>query len=120
MKFKFKTLQFCFSKVLKRNYLNIKVQNDNYITNITLSNPKKRNVLTKETLLELNSALEFNKNNTKVIVLSSEGNVFSAGHDLKELTKLNKEEQLNLFQLCSEINLKIKNINVPVNIYSLF
>lgn len=38
-----------------------------------------------------------------VLVLRSEGTVFSSGHDLKELTKLRPDEVKSLFALCAEV-----------------
>ncbi|KAI8828385.1 hypothetical protein BC829DRAFT_179972 [Chytridium lagenaria] len=39
----------------------------------------------------------------KVLVLSTEGPVFSSGHDLHELCRLPRSEVLDTFRLCSEV-----------------
>jgi len=50
----------------------------------------------------------------KVLIINSEGPVFSSGHDLKELISSNEEKRLEIFKLCSEVNVKIQNLSPVV------
>ncbi|KAI0124758.1 enoyl-CoA hydratase [Xylariales sp. AK1849] len=49
-----------------------------------------------------------------VLVLRSEGPVFSAGHDLKELSRLNHQEIKQTFALCAEVMSLIRRSPAPV------
>ncbi|KAF5004830.1 hypothetical protein FDECE_8674 [Fusarium decemcellulare] len=49
-----------------------------------------------------------------VLVLRSEGPVFSSGHDLKELAKLSHYEANLLFHLCAEVMVLIRQSPAPV------
>ncbi|KAH7237734.1 ClpP/crotonase-like domain-containing protein [Fusarium redolens] len=49
-----------------------------------------------------------------VLVLRSEGPVFSSGHDLKELSRMSRDDVKTLFQLCSEVMMSIRRSPVPV------
>jgi len=61
---------------------------ENGVLRITLDDQKRRNALSEKMLLALNKIFLAANNDTsiRVIVLSSNGPAFSAGHDLKELT----------------------------------
>ncbi|KPH10685.1 enoyl-CoA hydratase [Rhizobium acidisoli] len=56
----------------------------------------------------------------RVVVIASTGNVFSAGHDLKELTARRADEDQGAgfferaFRLCADLMLKIANLPKPV------
>ncbi|KAH7201541.1 hypothetical protein ACKRZS_013091 [Fusarium odoratissimum] len=49
-----------------------------------------------------------------VLVLRSEGPVFSSGHDLKELSKMSRDDVKTLFNLCSDVMMTIRRSPVPV------
>jgi len=92
------------------------IKSSNKLVNIiTLNNPNKRNSLGYEMLSELNNQLnlindKYEKSRgieASIVVLSSVGNVFSSGHDLKELESSKKEKQNEIFNLCKEVCLKI-------------
>ena len=84
---------------------------------ITIKNSHKRNALSNEILKQLyedfNSIDEnFNKiQSPRVVILASEGNVFSSGHDLKELNNLSEDKQQEVFEACGKVMLKIQNSN---------
>ncbi|XP_075408503.1 enoyl-CoA hydratase domain-containing protein 3, mitochondrial [Tenrec ecaudatus] len=87
------------------------------IRNICLSNPKQRNTLSLAMLKSLQSDLlhDADSKDLRVIIISAEGPVFSAGHDLKELT----DEQghgyhAEVFQTCSEVMMQIQKHPVPI------
>ncbi|KAJ9651516.1 hypothetical protein H2198_009213 [Neophaeococcomyces mojaviensis] len=54
------------------------------------------------------------KNLPNVIVLRTEGPVFSSGHDLAELRKLSHEEVKETFALCAEVMTLIRRSPAPV------
>ena len=68
-------------------YKNIKVHEENKITEIKLNRPERMNAITVELLSELKKAItDINKNpDIHVIILTGEGRAFSAGVDLREL-----------------------------------
>nr|XP_004662431.1 enoyl-CoA hydratase domain-containing protein 3, mitochondrial [Jaculus jaculus] len=87
------------------------------IRNIVLSNPKKRNTLSLATLRSLRSDIlhEAESKDLKVIIISAEGPVFSAGHDLKELTdEQSPDYHTEVFQTCSEVMMLIRSHPVPI------
>ncbi|KAH7156037.1 ClpP/crotonase-like domain-containing protein [Dactylonectria macrodidyma] len=49
-----------------------------------------------------------------ILVLRSEGPVFSSGHDLKQLSKLKPDEVKSLFALCAEVMTLIRRSPAPV------
>ena len=54
------------------------------VVNIQLNSPETQNTLSEKMIGELQQALEdLQQGPSKVIVLSSSGKVFSAGHDLR-------------------------------------
>lgn len=65
----------------------------------------------------LYSSEEWNKrrgHQPKVLVLRSEGPVFSSGHDLAELSSLNSKEVKETFETCRKVMLLIEKCPVPV------
>ncbi|CVL05385.1 uncharacterized protein FMAN_10768 [Fusarium mangiferae] len=49
-----------------------------------------------------------------VLVLRSEGPVFSSGHDLKELSEMSRDDVRTLFELCADVMKTIRRSPVPV------
>ncbi|KAK3087929.1 hypothetical protein FSP39_012551 [Pinctada imbricata] len=63
----------------------------------------------------LQSKLTEDLDKLRVIILTANGPVFSAGHDLKELTsKEGREYHMKVFQLCSEVMSMVQDLPVPV------
>ena len=50
----------------------------------------------------------------KVLVLRSEGPVFSSGHDLKEMREQGQEFTKKTFELCAEVMSMIKSCPIPI------
>lgn len=100
-------------------FLNFTISS-NDIATITLNNPKKRNPISHDLLVEINNCLNqignsFEKNRTPIcLILNSTGPVFSAGHDLKEMSLYNKIQRQQLFDFCSLVTRKLKNAHQPV------
>ena len=77
---------------------------ENSVVTLTLNRPKQFNALSEAMLKILQRELDSisNNENLRLVILQGAGNVFSAGHDLKEMIANRKEEYYqNLFlQFC--------------------
>ncbi|XP_046326426.2 enoyl-CoA hydratase domain-containing protein 3, mitochondrial-like isoform X1 [Haliotis rufescens] len=90
---------------------------ENGIRTICLNNPKKRNALSLAMLHALEDDLTNDeyKEDLRVIIITHTGPVFSAGHDLKELTpKEGRRHHQKVFNTCSEVMMLIQELPVPV------
>ena len=95
---------------------------DNGILRLTLNDPNNKNALSELMIKKLIDSLKSasKDKNTRVIVIASTGNVFCSGHNLKELKKINENNEekeqyfLDLFQTCSELMSLIVNCSKPV------
>ncbi|KAL5015145.1 hypothetical protein ScPMuIL_009415 [Solemya velum] len=85
------------------------------IRTICLNDRKKRNALSLAMLERLQRDLTLPSDELRVIILKATGPVFSAGHDLKELTsKEGREYHIKVFNACTEVMLLIQKLPVPV------
>ena len=92
------------------------------ILKITLNNPSEQNTLSLQFINDLKKIFENADSNDeiKVIILSSSGKVFSAGHNLKEIKshRQDKDQGLQFFKdlinSCSDLMLKIIHNSKPV------
>ena len=90
---------------------------ENGICELVLNRPDKRNPLSTAMLKAIeNSLLKISKEKTiKVVILSANGPVFSAGHDLKEMrANTNYKFIHELFLQCSRTMLQITRLPQPV------
>jgi enoyl-CoA hydratase/carnithine racemase len=97
---------------------NIKINKINKdIALIIIDDPKTYNALSLKNLNDLIKAfkkLDSDKN-TKVIIIEGSGKGFSAGHNLKEVSRLKKRSKYQkLFNLCSKLMLQIVEGKKPV------
>ena len=100
----------------------IKTEKSNKIFNIILNDEKHQNTLSEEMINELSEVFEMaeSDNEIKVIILSSIGKVFCAGHNLKDLNSKRSENDngehyyKKLFQMCSELMISINKHSKPV------
>lgn len=74
-------------RFLSTNFKTIVVLEQDGVREIQLNNLKARNSLSLETMNELIEGITHQQDSTslRAIVISSTGNVFSSGHNLKEL-----------------------------------
>ena len=94
----------------------------NSILKITLNNPSQQNTLSLDFINDLKKIIDkADKNDeVKVIILSSSGKVFSAGHNLKEIKshREDKDQGLQFFTTlinsCSDLMIKIINNSKPI------
>ncbi len=104
------------------NYSLIQINDlDKGVVNIQLNSPETQNTLSEKMIGELQQGLdELQQGPSKVIVLSSTGKVFSAGHDLKELkTARSQPDQghayfQKILKQCSTMMQSIVNHPKPV------
>lgn len=96
----------------------VRKYSDNGITTLTLNQPQRRNSLSMAMLQQLSEDLDTiaQDTETRVLVLAAHGNVFCAGHDLREIREQfdDHEFQLALFEQCSKVMQQIVNLPKPV------
>ena len=83
---------------------------------ITLNRPDRRNALSLDLMRELISCLDemTRETNIRAIVLAASGKVFSSGHDLSEMVGRTVNDYRRLFDVCTELMMKIQSIPQPV------
>jgi len=83
---------------------------------ITLNRPKRRNALSLDLMFELIRCLdEFAVNSeVRAIILAASGKAFSSGHDLSEMVGRTVGDYRRLFDVCTELMVKIQSIPQPV------
>lgn len=95
---------------------NILTSTEGQLGIITLNRPERRNPLSLEVMLELIRTLDqfASDANIRVVILASTGKVFSAGHDLSEMAGRTVTDYRRIFDVCTELMLKIQAIPQPV------
>ncbi len=92
------------------------------ICRITLNTPHKRNALSEEMIAALSAELERceSDDSVRVIVIAAEGPVFSAGHDLKQMTAARQSADggrayyVDIMQRCSALMQQVVTHSRPV------
>ncbi|KAM7178553.1 enoyl-CoA hydratase domain-containing protein 3, mitochondrial [Macrochelys suwanniensis] len=87
------------------------------VRHIILNNPKKRNALSLPMLKCLRDDIlhDIESKALRVIIISAEGPVFSAGHDLKELSsEQDMKHHIEVFETCAEVMTLLQKLPVPV------
>ena len=105
-----------------KSQLLIKQAPINGILRLVMNDQNSKNALSNKMISALMDAIAFanNDNSIKVIVIASKGNVYSAGHDLKEITQARKDPDngesffKELFRSCSVLMQAIVNSSKPV------
>ncbi|MBY6032356.1 enoyl-CoA hydratase [Marinobacter daepoensis] len=96
----------------------VRVRTENGVTTVTLNHPERRNSLSMAMLEALSDVFTriAGDDETRVVVLAAAGNVFCAGHDLREMREQfgSHDFQLRLFQQCSKVMQQIVNLPKPV------
>jgi enoyl-CoA hydratase/carnithine racemase len=95
---------------------NLLTSTDGPVATITLNRPERRNPLSLEVMQEMIAALEglAADPNVRAVILASTGKVFSAGHDLSEMSGRTVADYRRIFDVCTELMLKIQAIPQPV------
>ena len=101
----------------------VMAEQENHIEWLTLNQPNKRNALSSSMIATLSNALTraYNNPQTRVIVLTANGPVFSAGHDLSEISPIDGETNdkrdqriRTLLSKCADMMMGIVNAPKPV------
>lgn len=86
------------------------------IARLTLNNAKKRNALSSAMLKQLQTHLQTidESPDIRVVIIDSNGPVFSSGHDLNEIRTNADSESESLLNLCSSVMQMIVHMKKPV------
>jgi enoyl-CoA hydratase/carnithine racemase len=98
------------------SYKDIRMAREGPAAVVTLNRPQCRNALSLGLVLELIGCLdEIGRNREiRVVILAAAGKVFCSGHDLSEMTGRNLDEYRRIFDVCTELMMKIQAIPQPV------
>ncbi|CAK9049653.1 Enoyl-CoA hydratase domain-containing protein 3 [Durusdinium trenchii] len=81
---------------------------------VTLAAPKTRNALSRPVLSALKELLQTLPSSTRVLLLESQGSVFSSGHRFGDFAaELGAAEHRRTLQLCSEVNMLLREVAPP-------
>ena len=100
----------------------IKEKSEKGVLRLTMNNSDQKNPLSESMMTMLMEEIKeaSSDQSIRVIVLGANGNVFSSGHDLKEITAARESEDKgkvyfkNLFDYCSSLMQLIVNTSQPV------
>jgi enoyl-CoA hydratase/carnithine racemase len=94
----------------------ITIAQEGSVAVITINRPERRNALSLDLMRELIAALERigSDHEARAIILAAAGKVFCSGHDLSEMAGRDINEYRKIFDVCSELMLKIQAIPQPV------
>ncbi len=97
-------------------YQNLIASTEGQLGIITLNRPDRRNALSLELMRELIASLDevSSRSDVRVIILASSGKAFSSGHDLSEMVGRTVADYRRLFDVCTELMMKIQSIPQPV------
>jgi enoyl-CoA hydratase/carnithine racemase len=95
---------------------NLCIDHDGPTAIITLNRPQRRNALSLALMQELIACLDEigRSRETRAVILRAAGKVFCSGHDLSEMTGRDINEYRRIFDVCSELMMKIQAIPQPV------
>jgi len=98
------------------SYKNICMAREGLAAVVTLNRPQRRNPLSLDLMLELIACLdEIGRNrDIRAVILAAAGKVFCSGHDLSEMTGRNIDEYRRIFDVSTELMMKIQAIPQPV------
>jgi len=101
----------------KRNYEWLTMEGDGPVVTITLNRPQRRNALSLGLMRELLDCLDgvaARPREVRAVVLAAAGEVFSSGHDLRELSGGEEADYRELFTVCSALMQRLQTIPQPV------
>jgi enoyl-CoA hydratase/carnithine racemase len=98
------------------SYVHILYEVEGPIGVITLNRPQRRNALSLELMLEILDCLEAIGRDPEIraVILAAAGKVFSSGHDLSEMVDKDITFYRRVFDVCSEMMMKLQSIPQPV------
>ena len=96
-------------------YKNLMIDRDGETVTIWLNRAERRNVLTRECILELTSAfLEAGDSGATGVILAAKGPVFCAGHDFGDMAGKDLESVRDVFESCTRMMNTMQSIAQPV------
>lgn len=98
------------------SYESLLVRQEGPAAVITLNRPQRRNALSLDLMLELIDCLEAigRDRAVRAVILAAAGKVFCSGHDLSGMVGRDINEYRRLFDVCSDLMMKIQSIPQPV------
>jgi enoyl-CoA hydratase/carnithine racemase len=101
---------------MRKTLENALIAQEGPVAVITLNRPERRNALSLGLMRELTGVLDEigRGREVRAVILAAAGKVFSAGHDLSEMTGRDINAYREIFDVCSELMLKIQAIPQPV------
>lgn len=103
--------------MLRMDYEFLAFDGGSPVATITLNRPQRRNALSLGLMRELLACLEEvagQPQAIRAVVLAAAGDVFSSGHDLKEMAGRQEAEYRELFAVCSQLMQRVQSIPQPV------
>lgn len=99
---------------MNSEYLCVTLEND--VAVVTLNRPQRRNALSLELMLDLNRCLDEigRDRDIHAVILAAAGKVYCSGHDLGEMTGRDINEYRRIFDVCTELMIRIQTIPQPV------
>ena len=106
----------------KNNAILINENSKPGILRLVLNEPQSKNALSREMIFAMMDAIlnASSNNKVKVIIIAAKGDVFSAGHDLKEITEARSHKNdhnsyfIDLFESCSSLMKSIVECPKPI------
>jgi enoyl-CoA hydratase/carnithine racemase len=97
-------------------YHNLLLERDADLAIVTLNRPSRRNALSLDLMAELIACLDSAGRDAgvRVVILAAAGPVFCAGHDLSEMKNLDINGYRRIFDVCTELMMKVQSIPQPV------
>ena len=98
------------------NFDNILMAREGLAAIVTLNRPQRRNALSLDLMLELLGCLDEigRSREIRAVILAAAGKVFCSGHDLSEMTGRDIGEYRRIFDVCTQLMMKIQAIPQPV------
>src|SRR5271157_1788967 len=98
------------------NFDNIGMAREGQAAVVTLNRPQRRNALSLDLMLELTGCLDEigRDGEIRAVILAAAGKVFCSGHDLSEMTGRDIGEYRRIFDVCTQLMMKIQAIPQPV------
>jgi len=97
-------------------YSYIRSEREGSLAVVTLNRPERRNAMSLDLMRELIACLDqiAETSGVRAVILAAAGKVFSSGHDLNELVGGTIAEYRRIFDICTQLMLKIQAIPQPV------
>jgi len=97
-------------------YSYVRSEREGSLAVVTLNRPERRNAMSLDLMRELIVCLDEIAETTgiRAVILAAAGKVFSSGHDLNELVGGTIADYRRIFDVCTQLMLKIQAIPQPV------